>query len=343
MSLLFMDSFDHYAIGDLTKKWNSVGSLAAYRIDVTSGRRGSGAVNGNYGQYRWGCTRYVTTNEDRFFYGVAWNSGTSHSLFLRVGGAGGSQVELLVNADLGISVYRGTESDVLLGKTADGLLSTGVWYFIEWSVLLHGSIGTVVVRVNNAIVLSLTNQNTLSSATTPVITNFHMSLGWSAVEALADDLYFCDDAGAVNNDFLGDVRVDAHFPVTPDGANHAWTPSTGSDNFAMVDEVTPNITDYNATSTLNAVDTFHHEDFKNAGGTILGVQLNLYHSKSDAGACLIAPVVLSDATTSVGADIAPSAESWAYGREIREVDPDGTVAWTEGQFNAAEFGYKKTG
>jgi hypothetical protein len=158
-----------------------------------------------------------------------------------------------------------------------------------------------------------------------------------------DDLYVLDTSGSLNNDFLGDVRVDAHYPVTPDGTNHAWTPSTGSDNFAMVDEVTPNITDYNSTNTPDAVDTFHMEAFKNSGASIKGLQLSLYHSKEDAGACLVAPVTLTHATEYVGDNVAPSESSYLYNRTCQDANPYSGVGWSESEFNVVEVGYKKTG
>jgi hypothetical protein len=158
-----------------------------------------------------------------------------------------------------------------------------------------------------------------------------------------DDLYLLDNSGSINNNFLGDMRVDAHFPVTPDGTHQDWTPSTGSDRFAVVDDPSANITDYNATLTLNDIDTLNIENMKNPGGSIAGLQTMHYHSKADAGACLVAPIVRSGAADYVGSNFAPSVDSFAFQRTLYETNPATGLQWAESEFDAVEIGYKKTG
>jgi hypothetical protein len=155
-----------------------------------------------------------------------------------------------------------------------------------------------------------------------------------------DDVYILDSSGTLN-DFLGDVRIEAHFPKGP-GSSTGWTPSAGANWETTDDQPAPNTTDYNSTTTLNAADTLDVQNLKNTGGTIQGVQMLLYHKKNDAGGSLVAPVVRVGGSDYVGADFAPSDSSWRYERRVYEKDPTG-AAWTESSFNAAEFGYKKTG
>jgi hypothetical protein len=193
--------------------------------------------------------------------------------------------------------------------------------------------------VNEVLELNLTGLNTHPAGSTAEIWLIGLRGGSYMNSGRLDDLYILDGNGTLN-DFLGDVRVEAHYPKGP-GNSAGWTPSTGA-NWETTDERPPNATDYNYTTTLNAQDTLDVEDLKNAGGAIKGIQMLLYHKKNEAGGCLMAPIVRVGGVDYVGADFAPSDSSWRYDRWVHEKDPAGAT-WTESSFNAAEFGYKKTG
>ncbi len=64
------------------------------------------------------------------------------------------------------------------------------------------------------------------------------------------------------NEFLGDCHVDE---LVPDGDSTTteWTPITGSDNYAMVDETTPDEDDYNYVNTTGKKDKLTLEDWDN--------------------------------------------------------------------------------
>ena len=341
MALLFMDGFDQYGTADLLKRWNGADGSAS--IGDTTGRRGSrGLYLGNL--YGAGLNAVLPSTDTTFVIGFAvkftsidfqfglFNSswacvsgvnlvGAGSLAYLRAGGGGG------VVAD-GVS----------LGQSIPGIVSAGTWYYLEWKVKLHSSLGTAELRVNGVTVVSATGVNTLGT----VVANVTPTLVYFRIySAHIDDVYFLDSTGSTNNDFLGDVRVDVHRP-TADGVQ-GWTPSTGVSHYALVDETTPNTTDYNSTNTLNAVDTFVMEDLKNSGARIVAVATNMYHSKEDAGACLVAPVTRISSTNYVGLDYAPSASSYNYAQQFKEVNPATGLAWSESTFNATEFGYKKTG
>jgi len=340
MAPLFMDSFDHYVTADAGKKY-PLGTSG--RIHATYGRRSSGCMRGE-GNVLSSTVGAGPATTDTMIVGYARKSAESHDEMLRISNADGFQVSIISQTDGTIIAYRYrwySQEDAALeiGRTAAATITANTWQYVEFKIKIHGSAGTVHLQVNGVSVLAVTGANTMpSGVATATSVQVRSSPG-----GYIDDLYVLDTSGSVNNDFLGDVRVDAHYPVTPDGTNHAWAPSTGSDNFAVVDEAAPNISDYNSTITLNDVDTFNLEAFKNTGARIIGAQLSLFHSKEDAGSCLVAPVVRTHATEYVGSDFAPSESSYTYKTTPYEVNPYTGLAWSEEDLNAVEVGYKKTG
>ena len=156
-----------------------------------------------------------------------------------------------------------------------------------------------------------------------------------------DDLYLCDGLGSVNNTFLGDIRVQALLP-TSDGAATDWTPSAGSDHYALVNEV-PSDGDasYVASATPGDIDEYGVTPIAVASGTVFGVQVGLYARKDDAGSRNIAPVVRESGTDHVGSDIALGA-SYAYYFQVYDEDPATSAAWTIAGINGDQFGVKVT-
>jgi len=338
MAMLFMDSFDYYATAQLPSRgW--VGQGTGY-VDITAaaGRRGSAGLymhmpnNSITPVWNWNPSADLTVT---IGMAIKWVSAGMAVTF----GNSAACVKFALNANGSITVT--VTNGGTTATTAIALISTGVWYYLELQVYLHVSAGTVALRINGVdAIVTMTGQHTQNGAGSLSYVSFN-SVGTQPL--YIDDFYVLDTSGSINNNFLGDVRVDAHYPVTPDGTHHDWVPSSGVDNFAVVDEVTPNITDYNATNVLNALDTFNVDHLKNPGGTIKAIQTAMFHSKSDAGACLVAPVLRSGGTDNVGSDVAPSADSYLYKMTVYEQNPNGPAAWDETAFNAIEAGYKKTG
>jgi hypothetical protein len=70
---------------------------------------------------------------------------------------------------------------------------------------------------------------------------------------------------------------------------------------------------------------------------IHGVQVTLLARKTDAGTGRVRGLVASGAQTAVSTDINLQ-EQLAWHTALFERNPNGNVQWTEGAFNAAEFG-----
>ncbi|PYJ07927.1 MAG: hypothetical protein DMF06_14315 [Verrucomicrobia bacterium] len=215
-----------------------------------------------------------------------------------------------------------------------------MWNYLEAKVTIHNTTGAVTIKLNGATILTLTGQNTRASANNSA-NQFILNNGsvGNGIACFFDDLYLSDSSGsAPQNDFLGDCRIDCQFP-NADGSNSTWTPSTGTTHYTLVDEATPNTTDYVESNVIGNKDTWAFQDLSSITGTIYGVQINTAALKDDAGGRSIINTVKSGATNADGATQAMGT-SQQYFMDVLPVDPATSAAWTESNFNAAEFGVK---
>jgi hypothetical protein len=322
MANLFLDSFDHYASADITKKYTS-GSGGT----IVTGRNGNG-MSGS-------ADKGLAPGDNRFIGGCAVKNGTlGFNIFeVGTGGIGNSNTQFLLKSetDGALKLYRGNTTGTLLGTTAAGLIAINTWNYVEVNVLIDDSVGTAEVRLNNVTVLTFSGDTKQQAAA-----------GWTIVRtavAIIDDLYINDGTGTINNTFWGDTRIDCVFP-DGNGAHSEWTRSTGANQYATIDEVTPNgDTDYNSTATVNAIDTVTVGDTPAPDNTIRSVQLNICADKTDAGTATLSPVARQDGVDFVYSAQAPTT-AYAYLRQIYERAPD-TSVWTATIFNAMQFGYKR--
>ena len=349
MAMLFFDGFDTYATAQLSSVWPWFDNTD---ISAGTGRRGTQSLFLSHISWGYSEATQPLSGQDEIFMGWAHKIGhfsngsgwiamtySGPPQSYNVGASYPVMIGLQVSPTGVVSAWinSGSTWGSALGSTPAGTMAAGVFYYLEWNVKLHDTAGRIILRLNGVPIISLTD----------IDTDLGRGKAFAGIGprgyAYVDDLYILDTSGSTNNTFLGDTRVDAHYPVTPDGTHHDWTPSTGSDNFAVVDDPVCNTTDYNSTTTLHAVDTFNMEHLKNTGSTIAAVQTRLFYTKADAGACLIAPVIRSGGADYVGGNLAPSTDSFATTSRLLLQNPDGPHAWSEADFNDIEVGYEKTG
>jgi hypothetical protein len=340
MALLFMDGFDHYATADITKKWTSSASMS---IASTSGRRGGGCASTNsLGSY---LEKALSASSANIVVGFAFKLNvfnTGYPAFLTLKESSTSHISLGYNASSKLEIRRGNGGGTLLA-TSNASLSLSQFNYIEIKVTISDTVGTTEVRINGVTDsgLTLTGADTRNGGTSGVIDL--VSLGQNSTFGAAgayDDLYVCDTSGSTNNNFLGDCRIDTLFP-NADGNYSQFTPSTGTVHYSLVDESTPNTTDYNYSSTSGDRDSYTFPDLTGlVSQTVYGIQINAAALKSDSGSRSLGTMSRLSGTNKDGTGAALST-SLAYLSEIQETDP-ASAAWTEANVNAAEFGVKVT-
>lgn len=334
--LLFIDGFDHYATTDIAKKWDSIRDNVS--IESASGRRGGGCMR--FGGLYPSVTKNVPATSS-FVIGFAFNpsslSGGPWRLAALLDG-GTVQCSLVVNLDSTLSVVRGT-STAVTGGTSTATISTGAYVYVEWKVTIADSItaGSCEVRINGVTAITVATGQDLKETTNATANQvqFGTAAFMPSLTHDFDDLYVCDNSGSVNNDFLGDVRIDTIYPNGA-GTHQDWTPSSGSDHAALVDEAAPNTTDYLTGGGPGTKETLALSDLA-LNGAILGVQVNNAVAKSDAGASAIRNLIRSAGTDANGPVVALGT-GYTCSSSIHEVDPATSAAWLTAGINALEAG-----
>lgn len=350
MTLLYVDSFDHYDTSHRGAKWYDIGSTPDLSISSGTGRRGTDALRiaGNgVESYPYVDLYYTSTPNDTWFVGFAlkftsWASSgqTSRHAIFPMFSSSGSTHELYMYRGYPsgkLEIRRGHYAVSTLLDTGITELTTNQWYWIEMKYYAHDSSGTVDVYLNGSSEISFSGDTVYSSADITRVGFGHESYSETTY---IDDFYICDDAGsAPTNTYLGDVKVESLFA---DGAGNStdMTPSTGS-NYQCVDENPPNDdTDYVYEATTGDHDTYSFGNLTAASGTIYGVQQLVYARKADAGSRTIKSVVRSGSTDYPNSTNHILSDSYLYHIDVLEDDPDTASAWTISGVNAAEFGVK---
>lgn len=340
MALLFMDGFDHYGNSTVIVglgKWITGGTILAN----TPARTGSNSVRGTGGAV---CGSKILPASGGAVIGFAYQ-------LIGVFGAGdlfqiieGAIVHMAIGVTAGglLTVKRG--ATVL--ATGTTVLSTSSWYYIEFKVVIDDINGSYEVRIDGVTEAALTNTgpvDTRNVGTTGQWDRVQMVFSLASGFAYFDDVYICDLSGAApRNNFLGTIKIESLLPQTDAvavGSNTGLTPSTGTDHGALVDETTPNTTDYNGSATVGVKDTYQYPNMI-LSGTIYGIQTNLYIAKSDAAARQVCAVVRHNSVDTDGANVSPLT-TYSYFSEVRALKPDAS-AWTVADINAIQAGMKVT-
>ena len=333
MSLRFCESFDHLLYTEVQLKW--LGSLANnVPIGPAYGRYGNGGIYNGSGTH----TTALFDSQPTWIIGFAVKGNAAswvQPTFLTLLDTGTLHISLSIDAQQRLYVSRG---GVVIG-TGTTILGCASWYYIELKVTIDDS-GSFQVRLNG--------EDEIHNAGGPVSADTRNGAAASAnqirfygltASTLYDDIYICDGAGSANNDFLGDVRVEAIFPSGNGNSSQLiGSDADSTDNYLLVDEAAPSTADYVESSTVSDKDTYVFGDLTPTAGSIAGIQILPYAAKTDAGSRSIVTVARLSATEEDGSAMALSS-SPLYLSEIRETKPGGG-AWSISDVNSAEFGVK---
>lgn len=334
MALRFIDGFDHYTTATaMAYKWTTVKSVTPNK---TGRRSGSLAVQvGGYSQIAKALDAQSTWVVGFAFKIDTFNTGDRGFLDFRDADGTVQVYFILTSAGL-IRAYRGNGTLLATGSTN---LLAGTWYYLEFKVTIADSNGAIEVRQNGTTIMTYAgdtkNSSTYASACMIYIGAYTT---WETIY-FVDDLYVCDGTGSVNNDFLGDVRVDTLLP-TGAGSSTQFTPVGNAANYSNVCEAIPDgDTTYNYADTAGYTDSFAVGDLTLLGATIFGVQSNLLARKDDAGTRTMAPNAYISGTNYAGTTQS-LADTYIDLLQLWENNPATSSAWTEAVINGAEFGYK---
>lgn len=357
-----MDGYSDYPTAQLGREHVRVETPANVTI-VSGGRNGGNrlACVGTSWQlgYVGRAVRAVPASPATFAWGhyVTVTSLVTSVCLYDVRASTTSHLVIAINTDGSLIVFRsGTANDfsannatgtgvplsasVQLGVTAPGVVLAGRPFAFKALVTIDNAAGVIDLYVNGVAVLSLTTVDTQNGGTATVT---NLLCGAAPMASSANVTAYFEDFWCGSAMLPGDRRVDSHYPIQ-DGANADFTPSSGSDHYAMVDEVSPDDSTTKVTAvTPGSRDTYKVESFKNPGGSIDAVKTVLTCVKVAPNSAQLATCIESGGAPHDGTAQGITT-TWMNIGEVADVDPGTSAAWASTAFGAsgtAEFGMHK--
>lgn len=353
MALDFFSGFDHLATADLTTGPTArLTAISSATVSTAVARTGTSALaitgTAAYAQ-RGGMSNALTRVLGFALYLSNVGSGSSNLALAAMGdgsqingGGGIVNMALTVGSDGVMAVHRArglgaSGTGTQLGTSGAFALSSATWHYIEIVLTVDNSAGVVEVWVNGTRRINITGADTQAGAN--AYSNCFAFAG-NGSATYFDDVYCVSGTGGSHTARLGDVKCVARVASAGDGAVAQFTPSTGTDNGAMVDEATPDgDTTYNAAASSGLVDTYA---FAALGitGPILALNLHNHVRKTDAGTCDAEPVARIGGTNYTGTQTGVS-QTGGYLTQLYETSPATVSPWTVGEVDGAEFGVRR--
>ena len=333
MTLIHLEGFE--GSGDTTTTLRDFlrKSYASSGPDTRIGTLSTGRITGNsmyLPQHGFNMTKFTNRQTVTVGFGFKTNNWINDNMVVTFGDENTGQIILETVTGGELKVLRST---TLLGTTTGLGCVADTWYYIELQATIDNTVGSFELRVNEVNELSASGIDTQESGS-PTLNNINFYSDISA-NRWYDDIYILDDAGAINNDFLGEMQVIGLF-VDGDGTDSDFTSSGGANYEDVDDGYILDTTNYVESSTPTNKDMYTFEALGDYG-EIAGVLLNVDALKTDAG-----DVTLNLFATFDAVDVeVPKAmtASWGAHQMLRETDPKSNV-WTKTNLNATQFGFE---
>lgn len=335
----FIDGFDSYATSDILRRYNLADPN--WQIVAGGGRFGSGAIQ-VASPSNTDLTKYMSTPQSAWITGFALSYNTngyaSTTIIARWGiSSYQDQLQLAVSATGKLVIQK---AGVALATGTTSLLSN-TFYFVEWLATFNSSApsNSNVVRLNGVVEATVpagTNTDPQSTGTASAFSFSVDNLHWTKT---FDDLYILDTTGAINNAFLGDMRIEALYPTGP-GNDTTFAPTGQTANWHCVsDHPEDGDTSYVASGTPGQVDTYALSTLSTTPAVVAGVQVSLTIRKDDAGTRQAAAVVRTGNANYVGlAGGVP--DSYLVQSTVFETNPSSSNPWVAADIAALEAGVK---
>lgn len=348
MALIWAEGFDTFGSDNnlfVSRGYtaNNLGVLFNVVSNAPEARTGTGFLrfNGSFND-RWVSRAINSTDVVGSGIGIKWlnANGSPQSPGLRFGsGASNRLIFVTLMTDLSIGVYS---NGVLIGQSPANTVNLNTYYWLETRVRNNNAVsgnpltisGQVEVRINGVAVLSISGVNLPN----PFI---EVSLGQRGEGLSAggsidlDDWIIWDNSGTFNNDFLGDRRCWTSYP-NADTALEQWTPSTGTDSFAILDNAPPIDTQFLQANMVGNISEFGVQPIGINSNDVAAVVITARAAKVDAGTATFRIGINSAGSVLNSAPQAPNVNpSFSYFTFIAERNPNGNIPWTRTTFNAA--------
>jgi len=229
----------------------------------------------------------------------------------------------------------------LPGESVSNVIAPNAWYYVEVRVTIHDTNGSYEVRVNGVTVASGSGLDTRNGGTGLVDrVQFRSLTSTTSYLVYYDDIYVLNAQGVMNNTFLGSQVVEAIYPATTVQAG--WTPSSGTNNAALVDENPANDdADYVSSNVVGNKDLYSVASLSHITGNIKGVQVNVDARVTDAIPLNLRPLLKTGGVeTPQGGQSVVNTGYKAF-TMLQEQNPDTDQPWTAAEVNAVQAGIEQ--
>ncbi len=266
-------------------------------------------------------------------------AGEQCSLVLKTAGAGGYNLELKRGA---------TVIDTTSGAFSFG--HQGTWMYFQLKVTVRPStLGIYELRsydmLNNSTVEFSGSSVNLAEQAVDGADRIQISWDTNGGGSVhLDDIVAMDSTGAQNNDFMAQPAVVLGALPDADGNQSDWTPSSGSDHFALVDDPANSTSDTDKVTAqvIGDIDLFTYSDFAEihtSGTVVIGAQVISTAAMDASGSRTLRVRVRENALEATGANFVVNDLIVRSFRQMFDQNPTDTPeTWTKATLEATEFG-----
>ena len=228
---------------------------------------------------------------------------------------------LTVNASNRVDAYTGDKSSQV--GTGSRNLSVGGWNIIELHISIADA-GTIETKINGTSDISFSGDTKPGSETS--INRLSWLNNGGANFQYIDDIVVNDPTGTINNSWPNAARIIRIYP-SADGAVHQWSCSSGSDHYALIDEVPPSSSDYVTSTTIDQVDEFVLSNLPAEAKTIYAVRPYAFAVKENSDAPNQIALGVKVGTTNYMSTDLDLGVSYGVVRSLWETNPLTNAQW----------------
>jgi len=205
---------------------------------------------------------------------------------------------------------------------------------VETKLLRDAAAGTIEIRVNGAVKVTLAAQALGASDVVNIVLGHNINVYYK-------DVIFWDGLGAYATDFQGSVAV--HDLLTDADISLNWTPSTGATGWNLLDESPPNDGDYiSADATPPAAAVFGLTNLPPDVTSVRALLPIFRGQKTDGGDCNLQAGLTPDNVAWVNGADRPQTVAFTYYSSPIHTSPVTAAPWTPGEVNAAYVRINRT-
>lgn len=320
--ILFMEGFDQLrdvsSAGSpsvLSDYLNNSGYTVSGAISIEEARTQDGRCLqlGATGTLR----RIFTSTQSKFVIGFAYNAASKRSDIITIPNVG----TLAWDASTGkISMANGVGTAVIL---------LGLWYYFE--IVVDKANQLLQVYVNNGKDLEVGLPTTALNLST-------FDCNWASTgdeTKKIDDIMVVDAATGKYTDRVGPIAIQSRFPTSD--LDKEWSPSTGSDHWALVSNQPPIPDEYIQSNVSGATDTFLANQGLPAGAQVVAVGMTVLNKKSDIDARQLGMVIGRKGQPQKQVVDTQLSTNPKYSYAVFETAP-GDATWTDELVTTVPFG-----